>query len=83
MASEPKKACPYRMVRGRHLTATDRQLVAYVLEHGVSKAHTKRKQIDVTRREPGRMDFTITTQENDDWGRPSARVAAYEIELDE
>ena len=71
------------MVRGRHLTALDRQLVAYVLAHGITKAHTKRKQIDVTRREPGRMDFTITTQENDDRGRPSPRVSVYEIELDE
>lgn len=65
MSSPSKKVCPYRMVRGGHLTVTDRQLVA------------------VTRREPGRMDFTITTQENDDWGRPSPRVSRYEIELDE
>lgn len=73
----------YRMVAGRHLTATDRQLVDFVLTNGGTDAHTKRKAIQVTRREPGRMDFTITTQENDDRGRPAPRRAHYTIEIDE
>jgi len=73
----------YRMVEGRHLTAVDRQLVDHVLAHRVTDAHTKRKAIQVTRREPGRMDFTITTKENDDYGRPAPRRSQYSIEIDE
>lgn len=70
----------YTVTDGRHITARERQIVAFMLEHGHAAAHSQRIRATMTGDGAARV-VTFRQNETDDCGRTRENVRRVSIHL--
>lgn len=72
-----------RILNGAHLTATDRQALAFIRENETDKAHSARIDYELApaAEHAGAHWFTIKKREHDDHGRPQVRTRRALLQL--
>lgn len=61
-----------KLIKGRHLTAHDKKIIAACVQYNSKAAHYKstKKTVETAQMDDGNFAVIITTPYSDDWGRP-------------
>lgn len=69
----------YKANRGSHITARQKQVIAYALENNFEFAQSSRIKAVIEAKESNWARVRLFWNESDDWGRKVVRQAATEI----
>lgn len=71
----------FKIVSARHVTPTQRKIIAYMIEQKCAAAHSKMINATMTLIEGNQYRVDFTKKERDDWGRPTTRRSNAIIEV--